>query len=357
MSKTKVQTNHIVDISNNLLRRIEGDGEKRNNTITRIRNKELIHDGKTQVTLDNGSVVWADTTPDPEIDSVRRNGWYYRNESLNDKMNLYFFDGANETFTLKDVRYVYAKMFIDSWGLNVQNLPFFHIYTKPTGVNDAGAWYHSRIDYTMTINTPKIGLAEECMFFGKTVPNDNEKWFSNRAIQMTNVTKNGECLDTEEILTIAIATDSSATIGGVNIGVQELGFSMTGGYNRKTELIGFINDDVLHHDHILKNTLLSSGGTNIMTKTIRIDTSHGNISWWVQSNSTVLSNQIGVDILVSHDNTLFETVALNSKFVDSLSGTYTVYGNIRDFKPTYIKLRITNNDNTTDGIFNCYLSY
>ncbi len=355
MSRGKVEKNHIVSVSNNILRNIEIDGEKSYNTLTRIKNFEKKNDGKSQVNLIHGSSVWADTVPDPREDVMRRKGWYYQNRGLGQKMNLYFFDGANETFTLGEVKYLYCKMFIDSWSNNSQNLPFFHIYTKPTGVNDAGAFYHSKVDYTMTQNTPKIGLGEECFFFAESVPEDNEKWFENRTIQMVDKILNGDCADDEEILFLALGTDSSAMPFLVNIGVQELGFSM-GEYKRKMELIGFINDDVLHHDHILKDYNLPSG-TNTLTESIRIDTTHGNISWWVQSNGVVLSNQIGVEIQVSHDGSTYETIALNSKFVDVEDGTYSRFGNIKDFKPTFVRIRVTNNDNLQGDNFNVYISY
>ncbi len=355
MSRGKVQNNHIISVSNNILRNIEVDGEKSYNTLTRIKNFEKKNEGKSQVNLIHGSSVWADSSPDPREDVMRRDGWYYQNQTLGDKMNLYFFDGNSETFTLGDVKYLYCKMFIDSWGKDVQKLPFFHIYTKPTGVNDAGSFYHSRVTYDMTLNTPKIGLGEECFFFAESVPEDNEKWFENRTIQMLNKTLNGDCENDEEIVLLALSTDSSAIPFGVNLCVQELGFSM-GEYKRKMELIGFINDDVLHHDNILRGFTLPSG-TNTLTKSIRIDSAHGNISWWVQSNGVILSNQIGVEIQVSHDGIIYETIALNSKFVDAQDGTFSRFGNIKDFKPTFVRLRVTNNDNSNSDKFSVYLSY
>jgi hypothetical protein len=368
MSRTKVEKNHIVSISNNLLRNIEKDTTK-NNTYTKsisedakvIRNKELINDGKSEVNLIYGSPVWADTVPEPKENAMKREGWHYNNKSLNDKMNLYMFDGTQETFTLGQLQYIYGKMFIDSWNFNVRNLPFFNVYTKPTGVNDAGAFYHSRITYDMSlgINTPKIGISEECYFFGKQIPNDDKKWFSNRAIGVSNETKLGDCLDSEEILYITLSTDTGADILGVNLCVQEMGFSYLVSqktFNRKIILKGFQGDDIVHHDNILKDFTLNST-QNTLTDPIRVDVTHGNISWWVQSTGVVTSNHIGVQVQVSHDGIYYETIALNSKFVQSDVGVSSVFGNIIDFKPTFVRLRVTNNDNTNNDIFNVYISY
>ena len=375
MSRTKVQNNHIVAISNNILRNIAQDTEQNlnvsnlieadtkhiNTNVYSIRNKDKINDGKSQVNLIHGSPVWADSNPAPIEDRMRRDGWYYQNKTLNDKLNLYFFDGTQETFTLGGVQYLYTKCFIDRYVNDVRNLPFLQIYTKPTGVNDAGAFYHSRITYTIDLNSAKIGLGEECYFFAKGVPDINDRWFSNRINAFSNEIKLGECLDDEEILYFVLGTDSGALPTLVNIGVQELGFSCIDAsyrsepFKRKMELIGFINDDVIHHDHILRNFSLGTSN-NTLTDVVRVDNSHGNISWWVQSNGITLSNQIGIEIQVSNDGTLFETIALNSKFVDVEDGVYSKFGNIKDFKPTFIRIRITNNGGSTDN-FNVYLSY
>jgi len=378
MSRSKVEKNHIVAISNNILRNIENDGVE-NNRLTdlienhtkstkedtrTIRNKELINDGKVEVNLIQGSSVWADSNPAPKENIMRRDGWSYNNPSLNDKLNLYMLDGNSENFTLGDFKYAYGKMFIDRWNFNVRNLPFFNIYTKYTGVNDAGSFYHSRITYDMSLgaNTPKIGLGEECYFFAGSIPTDEEKWFSNRAIGVSNKTILGEALDDEEILFITLSTDSGADIDGVNITIQEMGFSIldtafsSEPFKRKYILHGFINDDVVHHDNILKDFTLNIG-QNTLTNPIRVDNAHGNISWWVQSAGTITSNHIGVEIQVSHDGTYYETIALNSKFVDALDGVNSRFGNIKDFKPTFVRIRITNNDNSNNGLFNVYLSY
>jgi hypothetical protein len=350
----KVQNNHIVGISNNILRNIEKDGEINNSLLTTIRNQELKNDGKSQANLLYGNPIWADSNPAPIEDKSRRDGWFYQNIELNDKMNLYFFDGNQETFTIGDLKYLYCKMFIDNWGNNVRNLPFLQIYTKPTGVNDI-SFFHSRISYEMTTTIPKLGMGEECYFFGKNIPADNEKWFSNRSIQMKDKIVLGEGFDNEEILFMALATDSGADLLGINICIQELGFSF-GESKRKLELIGFINDDIIHHKRILKDYLLNPT-QSILTPSCKLDTIHGNISWWAQSSGIITSNHIGVEILVSHDDILYETLGLNTQFVESQTGTYSIFGNMLDFKPSYIRLRITNNDNTNPDTFNVYLSF
>ena len=88
---SKVPTNHIVSISNNLLKNIDKDNETiktnsetiKNNTI--IKNKEKRNDGKSQTNLANGSIVWADSTRVPTEDELRRDGWQWKNKILNER--------------------------------------------------------------------------------------------------------------------------------------------------------------------------------------------------------------------------------------------------------------------------------
>ena len=67
----KVQNNHIVGISNNILRNIEKDGEINNSLLTTIRNQELKNDGKSQANLLYGNPIWADTNPAQNLKNLK----------------------------------------------------------------------------------------------------------------------------------------------------------------------------------------------------------------------------------------------------------------------------------------------
>ena len=72
-------------------------------------------------------------------------GWNLTNSVAGTKFNLRFFDGSYQTVTLGQIQSVYFKGFINK-NTETASMPFIHIYTKPTGVGDAGGFYHSRID-------------------------------------------------------------------------------------------------------------------------------------------------------------------------------------------------------------------
>lgn len=399
---TKVQKNNIVSISNNLLKNIDEGIDKLNlyqpslssiNTeIKSISSLTKTEDGKSSIKLEYGSALYADTTPAPTKEGTGREGWYYTNPVAGNKMNLYFFDGNSETFTVSDLEYLYSKIYIDSWNANVQNLPFLQVYTKPTGIGDAGAFYHSRITYDLTNGTQKIGVGEEVYFFGgNTELLDEDKWFENRSINADNVVIQGEGLGTEEILFLVLATDSAAQANGVNIGIKEVGFSM-GNVKRKITLIG--NDPlyeinsklsgelktvILGEDHTGNILPIQVSNTGVMTVEVEhtwktsivgayvlpagignaivtdsIDMGNGQSHEYPRLQF-FLTNSAGVSIDIqgqaSYDSNTWFTNGMNTSLTSNQINIYFCQssclniGNVR-----YMRLRIVNNTTTSTNI-------
>ena len=187
--------------------------------------------GQVLLTAAGGTAVKGDTSCTVQEDPEHRVGWNLTNDIGGTKFNLYYFNGTQEIITLESVTSIYAKAFI-----NVNNetasMPFFHIYTKPTGVGDAGVWYHSKIDYMYNVDNV-IGIGEECIFYGIAPPTTS---FSNRQIQFNNKVVTGDGDGLEEILYMVFSSDSGATINSVNVTANLLGFD-TGSINRNLNLI------------------------------------------------------------------------------------------------------------------------
>ena len=143
-----------------------------------------------------------------------------------------YFGGAQETLTLGELSSIY---FVGSINFNSESssIPFFHVYTKPTGVGDQQPWYHSKIDYLYNTVDNTIGIGEDCIFYSI---GDPSSLFSERKIQFNNIVVNGDGLPAEEILYIVLATNSSATAGAVNITANTLGFDTNTGITRNLKL-------------------------------------------------------------------------------------------------------------------------
>jgi hypothetical protein len=182
----------------------------------------LVKDGFSQVLLTSagGTAVKADTTALVQNDPENREGWNIVNNVSGTKFNFYFFGGANEVITLGQVQSVYWKGFVNV-NTEFSSMPFIHIYTKPTGSGDAGAFYHSKITYEYN-NDNTIGIGEECVFYGKATPST---LFNNRKVALNNVITEGDGDDGEEVLYMVVASNSIATQDAVNNTINLMGFN------------------------------------------------------------------------------------------------------------------------------------
>ena len=178
--------------------------------------------GTAQVLLGSAgaTAVLADSTITPIADPENRDGWNFTNSVAGTKFNLYYYNGTQETLTLADINSVFAKVYINNYA-STSGAPFFHIYTKPQGAGDAGAFYRSKIDYEID-SSVIVGIGEQVILWGENLPNTS---CNNRLIQLKTKNSSGPALPTEEVLYIVLATNSAASIGEKNITVSTMGFN------------------------------------------------------------------------------------------------------------------------------------
>jgi len=172
----------------------------------------------------SGSTVYADTSPIPTLDTNDRSGWLWSKTAADaSKFNYYMYGstGSSHPWTLFDVSSVHMKVSIDTWASN-NSAPFFVIYTVPTGVGDAGAWYHSKVAYTIDTTQQSIITGEPITMFCLEPPTGPDP---NRKVPLTNVVTTGTADPTENVLAISIHSDSGAGIG-TQILVTEMGYKI-----------------------------------------------------------------------------------------------------------------------------------
>tara|TARA_R110001592_G_scaffold204121_1_gene454160 strand:- start:68 stop:751 length:684 start_codon:yes stop_codon:yes gene_type:complete len=143
----------------------------------------------------------------PTADPDGRNGWLF-SKSLADtaKFNYYYYGEGNKAITLGELTGLHANISVDNYQSGL-SIPFFVVYTKPTGVGDAGVWYHSKIAYTIDA-TETIMLGEDIEMYSLAKSDINHK--HKRMVSFNTKVVTGDALSTEEILTISIHSDSSA---------------------------------------------------------------------------------------------------------------------------------------------------
>lgn len=154
------------------------------------------------------TAILADSTILPVLDENQRSGWLFK-KTVDDasKFNIYFFaQTVSEHFTLGHLSSLSAVVSVDHLVGNFC-VPFFSIYTKPTGSGDA-SWYKSKITGSLNFNSDFISLGERIqMYFG----NKPSVKFGYREIK-TSKSVIGTGLDSEEVWYITIHSDSSAPL-------------------------------------------------------------------------------------------------------------------------------------------------
>lgn len=213
--------------SQNLLKELNTHGNHHTTTHSKLdqvaTNTATISNPTNKVSIlsSSGVAVYADTSPAPTLDmDDNRSGWLHKKLTGTEKFNYYFYYQGSKAKTLDDLNSVCANVRLDTWD-NSASCPFFVVSTKPTGVGDAGAWFHSRIAYACDSEIDII-LGEHVELCGKNMPTSSS---GLRRILLSNVITTGEAIGTEEILTISFHSDSGSVANTQSM-VSKLGWEI-----------------------------------------------------------------------------------------------------------------------------------
>ena len=177
---------------------------------------------KVKIGTASGIVVAADSSPGPISDPDTRPGWLFQKTIPGvDKFNYYFYGEGSQPFTVSQLNAMSSVIRVDNWQ-GTSSVPFFNVYTKPTGVGDAGAWYHSRRTYYMDLPRTVL-LGERFCAWSLKEPESN----GIRKISFQRTSTVGDYSPSEEILTISIGSDSTAP-QNTQILVESLDLELSG---------------------------------------------------------------------------------------------------------------------------------
>ena len=174
------------------------------------------------VSIAAGTAVYADTLPQPIVDPSNRDGWLWKKTATgSQKFNYYYYSSGNIPITINQIKSLNVVLSVDHYS-NTASLPFLIVYTKPTGVNDHASWYHSKFMYS--INTLKyIDIGELINIWSIKEPTNLSNNF--RTVEFNNKIVYGDALGSEEVLTIAVHSDSSS-VKDSQILIQELSYEL-----------------------------------------------------------------------------------------------------------------------------------
>lgn len=205
------------------LKSVESDVEVIKN---RTQYKSRKGHGQIFLGTSGASSLVADSTIQAVVDASLRDGFYFQNSTAGTKYNLYFFGGTSEVIRKSEITSLYSKLYIDN-----SSMPFFHIYTKPTGSGDAQPWYHSRFTYTFSGGAGFTQVGTEILLSAINKPDVD---FNVDIIESDGVLVDGTDED-GEILYLALGTDSSEGVNNVRHCVNLLGFTAEDSSLNKTE--------------------------------------------------------------------------------------------------------------------------
>ena len=174
--------------------------------------------------------IYADSSiapqPSPFLSTYGFGGWAYKKASpqaSNAKINYYFpFPIINGL--VGDLKGLYYQIFNNC--LTSDDLPFFTVYTKPTGINDYRSWYHSSMTYVAVVNSSPN---QTCQMFAniKSLPFTPQSINIQNQIPLIESTvqnPKGIYADTDSILFIAFGTNSaSGLVNAVDFSCSKIG--------------------------------------------------------------------------------------------------------------------------------------
>jgi hypothetical protein len=180
--------------------------------------------------------IYADSSiapqPSPFLTAYGFGGWAYKKQSpqaSNAKINWYLPFPINNG-TVGDIKGLYYQIFNNCLGTG--DLPFFVVYTRPTG-NDYAPWYHSSRTYVPASNSPANQTCQMYANIKGLTFTPNSIGIQNQ-INMTQSTTNGTYLDTDVILAVAFGTNSGSALNAVDFSCSKIGIitdSFSGEYN------------------------------------------------------------------------------------------------------------------------------
>ena len=203
-------------------------------TLSNANHHEYSNDKVKLGSAGSGDVI-ADSTYDPTADADDRKGWLWTKAAGDAaKFNYYMYGstGSSHPWTLGDLKSLYMTCSVDKWD-NVTSVPFIVVHTVPTGIGDAGGFYHSRRAYTLNLSNHKIVVGQHLNLYAINKP---ILYNANRSIPLENIVNTGDCADSEVIGLISVHSDSGALMG-TKIHVNEMGYNLNDEIKRSIKLV------------------------------------------------------------------------------------------------------------------------
>ena len=166
----------------------------------------------------------------PVADPNGRAGWNYTKVPgavfPDDKFNYFYWGGQYQSMKIKDLKSLFCVGNIDHFTGQTNEIFFFVIYTKMTGTDDAGSFYHSKHAYLVNPTNHVIQPGEKCLFYALEEPLKN--FDGVRKIPMRDRVDTGTYDENSELLYATLHSDSGAVNMSCNVAHMGLDFFKNG---------------------------------------------------------------------------------------------------------------------------------
>jgi hypothetical protein len=191
----------------------------------KIRNLEVV---VPQITV-SSPAIYADSAiapqPSPFLSTYGFSGWAYKKASpqaSNAKINWYF-PYPIPNGTVGDLKGLYYQMFNNCAGSD--DLPYFIVYTKPTGNNDYRSWFHSSMTYVADSNSSPNQTCQMYANIKNLTFTPQSIIIQNQISMSPSIVQNpkGDYQDNQQILFISFGTNSNSALNNVDFSVSKIG--------------------------------------------------------------------------------------------------------------------------------------
>jgi hypothetical protein len=225
-------------------------------------------DIEANIYLSQSSTITADTVPPVGRNDRDPLGWGYNNTNPGNSMNLYYFNGADETKTLNQVVGQYTV--ITNLSTKLNNSLIFGIYTKSNS-----SFFTTRITHSPAGGVNLTAGGKFLCYWGE-VPGDLYPTLPR--LNFTDITTTGPAVPTEEILSVSLNTDSGTPAGDILIFIESLGVVFNNSGVNQSRVLNLLSDDTFYTltsstteftqliNNYLANLTKTNGGLDVYIK-------------------------------------------------------------------------------------------
>jgi hypothetical protein len=184
----------------------------------------LIEYDSTSVLLNNNAAVYADGSQGLEEPNGAEDGWYFKNDEAGKKINWYFLGNENAGYQMNKATLQGGYARIKVLTAMGSDSPFMSLYTTPKGDGFDAFWFRSRYSYIGDFTGINVNQ-EVIVYWGEDPSVHPELTRVQLSLDSySSLLSTAPDISEDAIYTMALGTNSSATVDSIEFIAKELGY-------------------------------------------------------------------------------------------------------------------------------------